>query len=89
LVLGAQLSALRVAWRRPELRMASAALAGATLALLIEWSTDVTVRYAPVAASMAVIFGATAALYRRARPGRRRAVVVRAPESPRLAASTT
>lgn len=47
--------------RAPQ-RVFAAALAGATLAMLIEWSTDVTVRYAPVAGCMAVVFGATAGL---------------------------
>jgi O-antigen ligase len=62
LLLGAQARVLREGRRDPRNRIVVAALTGATAALMIEWTTDVTVRYAPVAASVAVIFGAAAAL---------------------------
>ena len=66
LLLGAQARVLRVALRRPSTRAAAAGLSGATVALLVEWTTDVTVRYSAVAASTAVLFGVAAGLYRQA-----------------------
>jgi F0F1-type ATP synthase assembly protein I len=36
--------------------------------MLIGWTTDVTVRYAPVAMSMAVLFGAAAGIWQKQRP---------------------
>jgi O-antigen ligase len=49
-------------------RVAVVALTASTAAMLIGWTTDVTVRYAPVAMSMAVLFGATAGIWQRQRP---------------------
>jgi O-antigen ligase len=54
------------AWKTQD-RAAVVALAGSTVAMLIGWTTDVTVRYAPVAACMAVLFGAGAAIWQRKR----------------------
>jgi O-antigen ligase len=48
---------------RSSHRTIAAGLAGATLALMVEWTTDVSVRYTPVAACMAVLFGAAAGLW--------------------------
>jgi O-antigen ligase len=48
-------------------RVLAAGVCGAFLALLAIWTTDFTVRYVPVAASAAVVFGLAAALARRAR----------------------
>jgi O-antigen ligase len=41
----------------------AAGLAGATLAMMVGWISDVTVRYTPVAACMAVLFGTAAGLW--------------------------
>jgi hypothetical protein len=48
-------------------RAYATALLASTLALLIGWTTDVTVRYAPVASCMAVLFGCAAGLWQTSR----------------------
>ena len=63
LVFGATMRSLRDALRGN--RTLAAGLCGAFAALLVVWSTDFVIRYTPVAATVAVIFGAAAAQARR------------------------
>jgi len=44
-------------------RRIAAGLAGSTLAMMLGWTTDVTIRYAPVACYVAVVFGAAAGMW--------------------------
>lgn len=53
------------ALRRPQSRPLAAGVAGAVVALLAFWLSDVTARYAPVMACMTLIFAASAALSER------------------------
>ena len=48
-----------------EQRLLAAGMSGALVALLISWGTDYTIRYVPVAMTIAVLFGAIASQGRR------------------------
>ena len=67
LALGATARSLRDALRGD--RALAAGMCGAFAALLVVWSTDFVVRYTPVAATVAVLFGAAAAQARRREVG--------------------